>query len=166
MDKRSDREIVLTSSQLLIIFLLLIILMGTIFILGISVGRKQKQVSKTQVEEKFPPVVVKEEEPEEKIKEGYSPIEEKPSKEIPITSKLYFIQIGAFSSEASASNFANKFREKGYAVKVIPPTPQDKNTLYRVRVGPYLNMGDAKTVLGKLKEMGKENYWIVVEEGR
>lgn len=164
-DRRSDREIVLTSSQVLIILLLLVILISVVFVLGISVGRKQKSTSAKITEEELPPVVIKEKEPEKGVFEK----EEKeipPSKESLPVSKFYFIQVGAFSSEASAQSFAGKFRDMNYPVKVVPPFPQDKNPVYRVRVGPYLKEEEAKEVLGKLKKTGKEKYFIVSEEGR
>lgn len=163
-ERGSDRKVTFTSSQVLVILLLLVILMSVVFILGISVGRRQKATSAKKAEE-LPPVVVTEIEPQLE-----SPrIEEKekiPSLETSSISKLYFIQVGAFSSEASAQTFAGKFKDMNYPVKVIPPSSQDKKPVYRVRVGPYLKEEEAKEVLGKLKKTGKENYFIVSEEGR
>lgn len=165
-ERRSDREIVLTSSQLLIILLLLVILMSVVFVLGISVGKRQKIASAQRaIEEELPPVVLREIEPEKKFPETEKKEEGLPGESITV-SKFYFIQIGAFSSEASARAFAEKFREKNYSVKVVPPLPQDKTPVYRVRVGPYLKFDEAKDVLGKLRQTGKENYFIVSEEGR
>ncbi len=164
-ERRSDREVVLTSSQVLIILLLLVILMSVVFVLGISVGKRQKIASAQKEPEELPPVILKETEPEKKAQEVEKK-EESPKREIITVSKFYFIQIGAFSSEASAQSFAEKFREKNYSVKVVPPLPQDKTPVYRVRVGPYLKFEEAKDVLGKLKQTGKENYFIVSEEGR
>ncbi len=162
-ERRSDREVVLTSSQVLIILLLLVILISVVFVLGISVGKRQRTASAQKtVEEELPPVVVKEIEPEKEVPKVEKK-EEISQRESITVSKLYFIQIGAFSSEASAQAFAEKFREKNYSVKVIPPSPQDKTPVYRVRVGPYLKVEEAKDVLGKLKQTGKENYFIVSE---
>lgn len=165
-ERRSDREVVLTSSQVLIILLLLVILMSVVFVLGISVGKRQRTASTQKtVEEELPPVVVKEIEPVKEVPEGEKK-EESSQRESVAVSKFYFIQVGAFSSEASAQAFAEKFREENYSVKVVPPSPQDKTSVFRVRVGPYLNVEEAKNVLVKLKQTGKENYFIVSEEGR
>jgi cell division septation protein DedD len=162
-ERRSDREVVLTSSQVLIILLLLVILMSVVFVLGISVGKRQKSPSAQKTtEEELPPVVVKETEPLKEVPEVEKK-EESLQRESVTVSKFYFIQVGAFSSEASAQAFAEKFREKNYSVKVVPPSPQDKKPVYRVRVGPYLKVEEAKDVLGKLKQTGKENYFIVSE---
>lgn len=162
-ERESERKIVLTPSQVLIILLLLVILMSVVFVLGISVGRRQKATSAKKIEE-LPPVVIKESEPVESPK-----IEEKEtlsSAEASHISKLYFIQVGAFSSEASAQAFAGKFKDLNYPVKVLPPSIQDEKKVYRVRIGPYLKEEEAKEVLKKLKQTGKENYFIVSEEGR
>ncbi len=164
-DRRSDREVVFTSSQILIILLLLVILMSVVFVLGISVGKRQRVTSAKITEEELPPVVVKEIEPEKGVlKMGEKG--ETPSREGITGPKFYFIQVGAFSSESSAQAFAEKFKEKNYTVKVVPPSSQDKANVYRVRVGPYLKIEEAKEVLGKLKQIGKESYFIVSEEGR
>lgn len=166
VDRRSEREVVLTSSQVLIILLLLIILISIVFVFGISVGKRQKIASAQRaMEEELPPVVLKEIEPDKKFPETEKKEEGLPGESTTV-SKFYFIQIGAFSSEASAQAFAEKFREKNYSVKVVSPLPKDKTPVYRVRVGPYLKFDEAKDVLGKLKQTGKENYFIVSEEGR
>ncbi len=161
-DRRSDREVVLTSSQILIILLLLVILVSIVFVLGISIGKRQKSPQAKFKEEELPPVVVKEREP---VKE-FPEIEKKrefPAKESVPVSKFYYIQVGAFSTETSANAFAEKFREKNYPVKVLPPSHRDKTPVFRVRVGPYLKIDEAKDVLSKLKQTGKENYFIVSE---
>lgn len=160
-ERKSDREVVLTSSQVLIILLLLVILMSVVFVLGISVGRRQK-VASAKMTEELPPVVVKEMEPEKELPKPEK-VEETKAKESISVSKFYFIQVGAFSSEKSAQSLAEKFREKNYPVKVVPPSPNEKTQVYRVRIGPYLKIEEAKNVLGKLKQTGKENYFIVSE---
>jgi|GEM_PF-2278162 len=163
-ERRSDREVVLTSSQVLIILLLLVILLSVVFVLGISVGKRQKTAS-TQVKEELPPVVVKEEMEPEKGVQKIEKKEEKATESIS-ASRFYYVQIGAFSSESSANSFAEKFREKNYPVKVVPPLSDDKVRVYRVRIGPYLKLEEVKEVLNRLKETGKENYFIVSEGGR
>ncbi len=161
-ERRSDREIVLTSSQILVILVLLIILLSVVFVLGISVGRTKKQAS--FVEEKLPPVVIKEEKPEEKKISEPSSEPERTEELVTDISRFFYVQVGGFSSEESAKKVADEFREKGYAVRIFPPSPQDKPPLYRVRVGPYLRIEEAKEVLKKLKKTGKEDYWIWSEE--
>ncbi|MGD8539123.1 MAG: SPOR domain-containing protein [Candidatus Aminicenantes bacterium] len=189
MTNKDYRELQLSSSQLVLIFIAILALGVVIFLLGVSVGKKQAQIADTTqftseplaekvVEEKPKPA----EEPEEKVTEDKKPAEppeeairqelashqkvkeETKVKPAPIPrSSGYFIQIGAFKNRDSAYMMAEELKDQGFPVQVFDPSPSDRNPLYKVRVGGYETRAQAESELEKLAQaQGKQksDYFI------
>lgn len=176
MRNKDYREIQLSSSHLVFIFIGILILGIVIFLLGVSVGKKQAQIlassgtsslttfeetkeNLTQPEEKSRDSINKELALHEKAKgETASPaIQRKPA-------NIYYVQVGAFADEKAASSFAEKFKEKGFPVLVLPPFASDKKPVYRVRVGGYPSRERAEGIkeeLARLKLKRRSDYFII-----
>ena len=186
MEKKNYREIQLSSSLLVFIFIGILILGLVIFLLGVSVGKKQAQIMKAselaeggrtvgveEVTEK--PVTGVKEEPKgaiskelasyQKAKEKEAPKTKPSGREVKVsTGGIYFIQVGAFKDKKSASVLAERFRKKGYSPLVLAPFPTDKNPVYRVRLGRFKSLEEAKAVKEKLiqaEKRKKADYFIV-----
>jgi len=59
---------------------------------------------------------------------------------------------------------AEKFRKKGYSPLVLAPFPTDKNPVYRVRLGSFKSLENAKAFKQKLiqaEKRKKVDYFIV-----
>ena len=69
----------------------------------------------------------------------------------PAVSSGWVVQLGSFSSRATAARLAGQFKAEGYDAFVMP-VKSGGNTLYRVRLGPPVADRDAATrVLGRVK---------------
>ena len=163
MTEQEYREIKVSPIQLIIIFLGLIIMGVIIFLLGISVGKKQAQLQRVPREivsegktEKFTKKTIQEKKISEKTKSEKSEIN------LPLKHEnLYYIQVGAFTSRARASTVANKFIELGYNAFVLEPFVGDKSPIYRVRIGGFSSQEEAVRIKEKLESMGKKKFLIV-----
>jgi cell division septation protein DedD len=76
------------------------------------------------------------------------------------TQSYYVIQVGAFFSFGNAKVYSEKFRTKGYQTEIITPDPQSTNKLFRVRVGHFSNLEDAKKEKEKLEKTEKKKFSI------
>ncbi len=150
MSSKDYRELQLSSSQLVIIFLAIIILGVIIFLLGISVGKKSTEIvlasqsGKEQVSEKIKGVkTVPIDDPETKLAEKTTPqlkSEPQQKKATPIKQPQnldWFIQVGAFNNRAGAQATADKLKESGLNVIVLDPYASNQRTFFRVRIGGY-----------------------------
>ena len=150
MSSKDYRELQLSSSQLVFIFLAIIILGVIIFLLGISVGKKGKeivlssqsgieQVSEKITEKKTVPI----DDPKTKLTETTTPQpknESQRKKATPINQQQnldWFIQVGAFTNRAGAQATADKLKEGGLNVIVLDPYSSDRKSVFRVRIGGY-----------------------------
>lgn len=174
MINKEYREVQLSSSQVVIIFLGILILGVVIFLLGVSVGKKQAQIVKAS--ETTPPaaagqaedkVSLPSSEPKDSISKelaSYQKIKEETQKKAPETAKanLYYIQVGAFNNKEAALVFAEEFKKKGYKSLVLDPYPSDKKPLFRVRIGGFETLEEAeKAKAGLLSETKKKaDYFI------
>ncbi|HEY0681893.1 MAG TPA: SPOR domain-containing protein [Steroidobacter sp.] len=68
----------------------------------------------------------------------------------PTTGKGWAVQLGSYSSEATAQRLSNEWRAKGQSAFVMPVTAGGK-TLYRVRIGPSKDRAGAESVLKAVK---------------
>lgn len=176
MKSKDYREIQLSSSHLVFIFIGILILGVVIFLLGVSVGKKQAQIlGKTEVSNQAKIEEVQEqtsqpvEEPKDPINKElvlHQKPKEEPVKTAPggQESDLYYVQVGAFTDNKAASSFAQKFRQHGYSTLVLSPLPSDKKLVYRVRVGGYPSKEKAETArkeLVNLKSKRKNDYFII-----
>lgn len=66
------------------------------------------------------------------------------------TGKGWAVQLGSYSSEATARRLASEWRAKGQNAFVMPVTTSGK-TLYRVRIGPSKDRAGAEAALKTVK---------------
>lgn len=66
------------------------------------------------------------------------------------TSKGWAVQLGSFSSSATAERLASEFRAGGDNVFVMP-VKSGASTLYRVRIGPMQDRAEAEDVLRRIR---------------
>ncbi len=176
MKNRDYREIQLSSSHLVFIFIGILILGVIIFLLGVSVGKKQAQIlGETEVSNQAKIEEVQEQAPQP-LEQPKDPInkelalhqkpKEEPVKTAPESqeSNFYYVQVGAFTDNKAASSFAQKFKQHGYSTLVLSPLPSDKKPVYRVRVGGFPSKEKAETIreeLASLKLKRKSDYFII-----
>ncbi len=175
MKNKEYREVQFSSSHLILIFVGILILGVVIFLLGVSVGKKQAQIiKKTEM-----PVPAVAEKPKEKPPPSPSPeakdliskelashqkAMEETQKKAPVTQKknIFYIQVGAFDSKEVALSFAKGFEKKGYSTIVIDPLPSDKRPFFRVRVGGFETREKAEEAKARLISEAKRkvDYFI------
>jgi cell division septation protein DedD len=174
MKNKEFREIQVSSSALVFIFLAILVLGVFIFLLGVSVGKKQAQMTgpttllaqrTTETVTQQPPVVRTEAESEKVTSppKTTTPPEtqvQKKREEPPASN--YYIQVAAFFEKSQASTMAAKFKKQGYSVLVLDPLPTDKKTVYRVRLGGYSTREKASQDLAKLNSASKKKtgYYV------
>jgi cell division septation protein DedD len=193
MANKDFREIQVSSSLLVVIFLGVLALGVFIFLLGVSVGKNQARLSApTRVVTQQIPEPVKEPPVKPTAAEigtvptsvptsgGPSqpapkdpvvkPAAEKPpaeAKKAPAVtpSGLYYVQVAAFTDRAQAQAAADKYKKQGYTVVVANPKPADAKTWYRVRLGGYASRDRAENLLDKLNAAaGKKTDFRVVQD--
>ncbi len=176
MKTKDYREVQLSSSSLVFIFIAILILGVVIFLLGVSVGKKQSQILKKSG---IPPEAkLEEKEGIPKPSEGKKgaiqeelAMHQKLKKEI-VAKKppevrgesLYYVQVGAFADTKAASSVADKFKKEGYRAFVLDPLPSDNNPVYRVRIGSFQTREQAESIRSKLaasQKKKKSDYFIV-----
>ena len=72
----------------------------------------------------------------------------------------YSIQVGAFSLFYNAKKYSERFAKLGYQTEILSTIKSSKK-LFRVRVGNFKNLNDAKTEKQKLENMEKKKFQIV-----
>ncbi|MGD2295534.1 MAG: SPOR domain-containing protein [Candidatus Aminicenantes bacterium] len=150
MNNKDYRELQLSSSQLVIIFLAIIILGVIIFLLGVSVGKKQAQIvlaSQTETEGAAEKIrqgdIIPADKPEDKAaeKKAVSPATQTQTEKTAPQQKPqnldWFIQVGAFKNRDGAQSTADRFKKSGYNAVILDPYASDREDLYRVRIGGY-----------------------------
>ena len=175
MKNKDYREIQLSSAQLAIIFVAILILGVIIFLLGVSVGKKQAQFAKEldviasggiqKVEAK---ATIPSQEPENTISKelaSHQKIKEKSQQKKPAAApqNLYYIQVAALDSKDAANSFADQFKERGYPAKVFDPFPTDSRSIFRVRIGGYETREEAEKILEQLQSESrrKVDYFVI-----
>ena len=174
MKDREYRELQLSSSLLIFIFLVIIVLGIVIFILGVSVGKKQAVIANQvttdeafeKLEEQKPPPVEVSKDPisKEIASHQQAPKEDKPQPPKQMKKDMYYIQLGAFQSKDSANTLADKYQKQGYDCIVFDPLPTDRKQIYRVRIGGYETREQAeqeKTKLIRAENKKPSDYFIV-----
>lgn len=66
----------------------------------------------------------------------------------------FILQAGAFSSEEEADNLRARLALMGLESSILAPAVAGKDTLYRVRLGPFATSDDLKRVRAELAENG------------
>ena len=191
MKNKDFREIQVSSSLLVVIFLGVLALGVFIFLLGVSVGKNQVRItSQTQVVSQQIPEPVK----ELPVKSAPSKAEPAPSTlasgagqsqpaadelaSKPLTKEpvakapgeraaagdLYYVQVAAFTERAQAQALADKYKREGYTT-IIDPRPTSTKTWYRVRLGGYASRDRAVDLLSKLNAAaGKKTDFQIVHD--
>lgn len=173
MANKDYREIQLSSAQLAVIFIVILALGVVIFLLGISVGKKQAQLVKEsdlttpgelqQAEKKSPEPVQTKDSIKEEIASHQRLKEETQKKEPVIQRNLYYIQVAALNNREAATSFAEEFKKRGYPALVIEPFPSDRRPVFRVRIGGYETRAKAEEVLEQLRSESTRqiDYFII-----
>ena len=163
MKNRDYRELQLSSSQLFFIFLAILILGVVIFLLGVSVGKKQAQIMKVaQIagKEKVEPAGDQTSPAAEESKESISKelaslqkAKEETQKQPTVSTErtLFYVQVGAFNRREVALTFADIFNQRGYPAIVLDSFPSDRKETFRVRIGGYTTKEEAAEVITKLQ---------------
>jgi cell division protein FtsN len=68
--------------------------------------------------------------------------------------EAYFLQAGAYATEADADNMKARIAFVGLEAQVKPVNVAEKGTLYRVRLGPYQSLEDANRIKAALSQNG------------
>ncbi len=173
------RELQLSSSHLIFIFLGILALGVIIFLLGVSVGKKQAQIAQASsvsleaLPENSEKKVGEEAAPQEKTKDtiaeelaSHREIKEKAEKQTTEAEieKPYYVQVGAFTTRDIALSFAKEFESKGYGTLILDPLPIDKKPVFRVRVGGYSTREEAQKIKEELMRLGikkRSDYFII-----
>lgn len=177
MSNKDYRELQISSSQLVIIFLAIIVLGVIIFLLGISVGKKQSEIllaSQMKGEMAAEPItqekVLPLEKPEEKVvsedsaEETKSPAPAAPTEKRP-QNLNWFIQVGAFRSSEGAQSVADQFREEGHSAVVLNPNSSERSGLYRVRIGGYATREIAENAKAQMvKKDPKASEYLIIQQ--
>jgi cell division septation protein DedD len=174
MKNKDYRELQLSSSQLFFIFLAILILGIVIFLLGVSVGKKQAQITKrTQIAAKEKTEQAKETPPAAEEQKGSIDKElaslqraKEETKEQPparADRALFYVQVGAFNRREMAVTFAETFNQRGYPAFVLDPFPSDRKEIFRVRIGGYATREEAEEVRTKLRsETSRETDYFII----
>ena len=172
MKNKDYRELQLSSSQLFFIFLAILILGVVIFLLGVSVGKKQAQIMKgSQIAAKekagdqtSPPA----EESKESISKELASLQkatEETQKQPTVSDDrtLFYVQVGAFNRREVAVSFAEIFNQRGYPAIVLDPFPSDRRDVFRVRIGGYATREEAQEVRTKIQsETSRETDYFII----
>lgn len=175
MANKDYREIQLSSAQLAVIFIVILALGVVIFLLGVSVGKKQAQLVKESDLTTAGEIQQAEEKPSipaqkttDSIKEeiaSHERLKEKTQKKTPTAarSNLFYIQIAALNSREAATSFAEEFKKRGYPALVLDPFPSDSRAVFRVRIGGYETREKAQEVLDQLRSetTRQVDYFII-----
>ena len=65
-----------------------------------------------------------------------------------------YVQAGAFADQNNAQRVIARLRQAGLGTAFIPPPPDDKPPLYRVRVGPVSSVAEFDQLAAKLATLG------------
>jgi len=181
MSNKDYRELQLSSSQLVIIFVAILVLGVIIFLLGVSVGKKQTQITGTsQITAEPMTEKVEEEKPapvEEPLENPAALATDAITKELtshqkaredtqkaaaaPLSRNLYYIQVGAYKNRESAYSISDKLKNQGFSCLVMDP---DTRGFYKVWVGGFetREQADEKmTDLARIEGKKKTDYFIV-----
>ncbi|MFB0566745.1 MAG: SPOR domain-containing protein [Candidatus Aminicenantaceae bacterium] len=173
MRQKNYRELQISSSLLVFIFLGMLVVCIIIFLLGVSVGKKQAQITATsgvsspkevtQVEEKKPVPAQEQKDLISKELESHQKFKEEAKKQKVQPENLYYIQVGAFSNKEAALSLADQFKKEGYPCLVSEPFTTDKKPTYRVRIGGYATKEEAARIKTKLQSSSRKrkDYFII-----
>ena len=70
------------------------------------------------------------------------------------------IQVGAYRVRGAAQQVANALTSKGFPAYVLEPSSDAPIAVYRVRVGPYAERGEAERVRQRLEQEEQFKVWV------
>lgn len=79
------------------------------------------------------------------------------------TSEIYFIQVASYRSAEDADNQKASLALLGAEARVEKVTIDNKDTYYRVRIGPEKNLARAQGLMQRLKENGIQGMLVKVK---
>lgn len=180
MSGKDYREIQLTSSQLVFILIGILILGGVIFLLGVSVGKKQVQIKEnTRMASKQPVEILEDKTPAQnrtqdtpetirkELDTHRQKSEQADAKTEPKQNQgRYYIQLIALSSRPAAESYAETYKKQGFNTIVLSPFPSDKPSKYRVRLGGYQTRESAEKDRDRLMrlESKKESDYLIIKQ--
>jgi len=177
MSNKDYRELQISSSQLVIIFLAIIVLGVIIFLLGISVGKKQSEIvlaSQTQTQESAEPIeqepAVPLNKPQEKEAQVTPPEQkQQPATKTPAKTETqaanWYIQVGAFQNRDGAQSVADRFEKEGYNAIILNPSSSGGSRFYRVRIGGYASKELAENAKAQMvRRDSKASEYLVLQQ--
>ena len=185
------RELQFSSVQLIVVFLAILVLGVFIFLLGISVGKKQAQLAvgaavpaKTETAAPKTPVsadaaaAAKPEVAKPQDKPVGKPAD-KPADKLAVKpgepggvgsaakpQGRFYVQIGAGGDKPAAMAFGEKVELLGFPSHILDPLATDRKTVFRVRIGPYETSAaadDAQAKVAAALKKKKTDFFIVVD---
>jgi cell division septation protein DedD len=79
----------------------------------------------------------------------------------PASRQPYFvIQVGAFTNFGNARDYSEKFRKMGFQTEIVTPDSKSADKIFRVRVGHYSNLEDARKEKEKLEKSENKKFSI------
>ncbi len=89
------------------------------------------------------------------------PAEEKSviPKAVALQDGTFAVQLGAYTDDKGANSMVNRLKRAGYPAYTEPNMTRTQ-MVWRVRVGPFKNRGDANTVLAQLKKEGHDGQVV------
>jgi cell division septation protein DedD len=87
------------------------------------------------------------------------PLLEKAAENVPL-----FVQLGSFGVELNAQNLMKELHDSNESTANVYKLTKAQGILYRVRLGPLYDIGEANSVVARLKSKGFKGSRIVVRE--
>jgi rare lipoprotein A len=84
---------------------------------------------------------------------------EKVAEDVPL-----FVQLGSFGNELNAQNLMRGLHDSDESTAKVYKLTNAKGVFYRVRLGPLYDIGEANSVILRLKKKGFETSRVVVHE--
>jgi cell division septation protein DedD len=137
-------------------------------------GKKEDFTFFKTLKEKAPPAPLQPEKPLKAAEPSIPvavpreiPKAEKPKPAAPKRSeeKRYTIQVAALNVERPANELAEKLKQRGFPSYVIAARRPEVGTVYRVRVGRFSTLAEAKEVAERIRKTERLNFFITLAEG-
>jgi rare lipoprotein A len=77
---------------------------------------------------------------------------------------LMYLQVGAFGDASNAERLANRLTEEGIAPVAVHEPAGGAPALYRVRIGPFSDVGDYDRVVARVTSLDINQTQLVVED--
>jgi cell division protein FtsN len=192
MREKDYREIQLSSTHLVLIIFGLLVVGCVIFLLGISVGKKQAQMSaavpfdkpsitdlsggqpstEQESQGRDEGTIQEELDSHQKVKAEIEPAtttaktQLSPPSTIPPSGRFY-IQAGAYSQKTGAEAHVARLKNQGFSAIILDPLPRDRRPIYRVRVVGYNTREEAQaalTELARVENKKASDYFIAQQQ--